>query len=562
MAGPGRTEFQLRSGRGGARSRPWAKNPINDHTGSLMSKLSRRRTAAPASRFSPCPRVVRCGAGRSSSSTSTRTALCTPRWYSHCACGCRTARNHRRTVDSGRPNRAAMLRNPAPPALATRALPIASVRSAPPHQQFGRQQDLGDLAVSAAGPPRGHGHRVGSDAADGAGATGPERAQHTPTPRAGHVPRQQDLLGPLGARHDHHGARLHSCQPALPITPRRREGPVGVARGQLSPRAVTKLPTRPAVGERPTIPGPTDRPTWASRFVGAVVTPTNHHRAHPVSASPVTTAPAVIGTHDGVQQSSAEKKHTFGFHPLLAFLDRPDIAAGEALAGLLRPGNAGSNTAADHVTVLGMALAQLPPAYRPRPADPDSPKILIRTDSAGGTHVFAKACRAAGVGYSFGVPVIAPVKHAVELLEDSNGWYPAINTDGTIRDGAWVAEATGLVDLSAWPQGTRLILRKERPHPGAQLTFTDHDGHRVTAFITDTGHRVIPGHFFWRYREHRQHARVEDRIRQAKAMGLRNFPCHDFQANTAWLEIVMTATDLVAWTKLIGWVRLVWSEAP
>jgi hypothetical protein len=170
-----------------------------------------------------------------------------------------------------------------------------------------------------------------------------------------------------------------------------------------------------------------------------------------------------IDHSDDKENAAATWKHTFGFHPLLAFLDRPDIA-GEALAGLLRPGNAGSNTAADHVTVLGMALAQLPPAYRPRPADPDSPKILIRTDSAGGTHVFAKACRAAGVGYSFGVPVIAPVKHAVELLEDSNGWYPAINTDGTIRDGAWVAEATGLVDLSAWPQGTRLILRKERPH--------------------------------------------------------------------------------------------------
>ena len=78
--------------------------------------------------------------------------------------------------------------------------------------------------------------------------------------------------------------------------------PAGVARGQLSPRAVTKLPTRPAVGKRPTIPGRTDRPTWASRFVCAAVTPTNHRRAHPVSASPVTTAPAVIGTHDGVQQ--------------------------------------------------------------------------------------------------------------------------------------------------------------------------------------------------------------------------------------------------------------------
>src|SRR5664280_2151960 len=88
--------------------------------------------------------------------------------------------------------------------------------------------------------------------------------------------------------------------------------PVGVARGQLSPRAVTKLPTRPAVGERPTIPGRTDRPTWASRFVGAVVTPTNHHRAHPVSASPVTTAPAVIGTHDGVQQPLGRGDRTPG----------------------------------------------------------------------------------------------------------------------------------------------------------------------------------------------------------------------------------------------------------
>src|SRR5664279_1826134 len=175
----------------------------------------------------------------------------------------------------------------------------------PPHQQLGRQQDLGDRAVSAAGPPRGHGRGVGSDAADGAGTTGPERAQHTPTPRAGHVPRQQDLLGPLGARHDHHGARLHSCQPALPITPRRREGPAGVARGQLSPRAVTKLPTRPTLGERPTIPGPPDRPTWASRFLGAVMTPTNHPRAHPASASPATTTPAVIGTHDGVQQPAS-----------------------------------------------------------------------------------------------------------------------------------------------------------------------------------------------------------------------------------------------------------------
>jgi hypothetical protein len=97
-----------------------------------------------------------------------------------------------------------------------------------------------------------------------------------------------------------------------------------------------------------------------------------------------------------------------------------------------------------------------------------------------------------------------------------------------------------------------VILRKERPHPGAQLTFTDVDGHRITGFITDTPPRVVPGQLAGLDLRHRQHARVEDRIRQAKATGMRNFPCHHFAANSAWLEIVMTAMDLVAWAKLIG----------
>jgi hypothetical protein len=121
-----------------------------------------------------------------------------------------------------------------------------------------------------------------------------------------------------------------------------------------------------------------------------------------------------------------------------------------------------------------------------------------------------------------------------------------------VRDGAWVAEATGLLDLSAWPTGSRVILRKERPHPGAQLTFLDVDGHRVTGFITDTPAGVVPGQLAGLDLRHRQHARVEDRIRQAKATGMRNFPCHSYAANNAWLEIVMTAMDLVAWTKLLG----------
>ena len=106
--------------------------------------------------------------------------------------------------------------------------------------------------------------------------------------------------------------------------------------------------------------------------------------------------------------------------------------------------------------------------------------------------------------------------------------------------------------MNGWPAGTRLIVRKERPHPGAQLRFTDADGLRITAFITDTGHGVVPGQLGGLELRHRQHARVEDRIREAKATGLRNLPCHRADANAAWLEIIMAATDLVAWSKLIG----------
>ena len=252
--------------------------------------------------------------------------------------------------------------------------------------------------------------------------------------------------------------------------------------------------------------------------------------------------------HSEKQNAEATWKKTYGFHPLLAF--RPEVARGEALAGLLRAGNAGSNTAADHVTVLGMALAQLPEPARPRPGDPGSPRVLARSDSAGATHVFAAACRKEGVEFSFGFPVDERVQAIVDLIP-GRCWHPAIEASGELRDGAWVAEATGMIDLSSWPEGSRLILRKERPHPGAQLTFTDVDGHRITAFRTDTPRGVIPGQAAGLELRHRQHARVEDRIRQAKASGLRNLPCRGWEENNAWLEAVLAAADLVCWAKLI-----------
>ena len=266
-------------------------------------------------------------------------------------------------------------------------------------------------------------------------------------------------------------------------------------------------------------------------------------------------ATLVIDHSDNKESATPTWKKSFGLHPLLAFLDRPEIAGGEALAGLLRAGRAGSNTAADHITVLHQALASLPAQWRPHPdrrEDPDTPKVLVRCDTAGSTHDFADACRAAGVGFSFGFPVDRRVQDAVDTLTIGDCWYPAIDTDGGIRDGAWVAEATDLVNLASWPLGTRLILRRERPHPGAQLRFTDADGMRVTAFITDTATGVVPGQVGGLELRHRQHARVEDRIRELKNTGLRNLPCHAFNANAAWLEIVLTAADLVTWTQLIG----------
>ncbi len=265
-----------------------------------------------------------------------------------------------------------------------------------------------------------------------------------------------------------------------------------------------------------------------------------------------------IDHSDNKQGATPTWKKTFGLHPLLAFLDRPEIAGGEALGGLLRTGNAGSNTASDHIIVLHQALASLPAPWRPDPDHPDhpeTPKVLVRCDTAGSTHAFADACRGAGVGFSFGYPVDARVQDAVDTLNLAEGWYPAIDTDGGIRDGAWVAEATDLVNLASWPAGTRLILRKERPHPGAQLRFTDADGMRVTAFITDTAAGLVPGQVAGLELRHRQHARVEDRIRELKATGLRNLPCHSFWANAAWLEIILAATDLVTWTRLIGFAN-------
>jgi len=274
-------------------------------------------------------------------------------------------------------------------------------------------------------------------------------------------------------------------------------------------------------------------------------------RAWAAGAGPDLAAGLVIDLDATITIAYSEKenaaktwKKTFGFHPLLAYLDRPDVAGGEALAGLLRAGNAGSNTTVDHVQVLQMALAALPAAARP--GQPGSPRVLVRTDAAGATHGFAAAARAAGCQVSLGFPVDEDVQTAVLALP-IGAWTAAYDIDGQPREGAWIAEITGLLDLAKWPSGSRVIVRREHPHPGAQLRFTDADGHRFTAFLTDT----IGGQLADLEVRHRSHARVEDRIRTAKATGLRNLPCRGYAENRVWLELSLTAADLLTWTQAL-----------
>jgi hypothetical protein len=208
---------------------------------------------------------------------------------------------------------------------------------------------------------------------------------------------------------------------------------------------------------------------------------------------------------------------------------------------VLRAGNAGSNTAADHIEAARLALAQLPPHLRR--------KVVVRADSGGGTHEFLTwlTAKPRRLGYSVGMTITEPVADAIGKVP-ADGWTPAYDGGGQVRDGAWVADITGLLDLKDWPAGMRVIVRKERPHPGAQLRFTDIDGHRFTCFATGTK----KGQLADLELRHRRRARCEDRIRCAKDTGLRNLPLKGFAQNQLWCEIVTLACELLAWTQMLA----------
>ena len=245
----------------------------------------------------------------------------------------------------------------------------------------------------------------------------------------------------------------------------------------------------------------------------------------------------LIGAHSEKEQAAPTYKRGFGFHPLLAYLD----ATGEALAGLLRPGNAGSGTAVDHVTVLDDALAQLP-------IDPTQTEVIVRADSAGWSHGFVDHCRERHVRFVIGHQLTIDIASVVVAVPEA-AWTPAISADGAeLREHAEVVEITDRVDLSGWPPGCRMITRREDPHPGAQLAFTDVAGHRFQVFVTDLPDADIA------YLEalYRGRGRAERQICDTKATGLTNLPSHSFQINSAWLQLVLTTHDLLAWTRLLA----------
>jgi hypothetical protein len=281
---------------------------------------------------------------------------------------------------------------------------------------------------------------------------------------------------------------------------------------------------------------------WAQRIETRGALPVSTAAGRPVPGLVLDVDASIVICHSDKESATPTWKKTFGYHPLFCFLD----STREALSGLLREGRAGSNTTADHITVLDAALTQIPDGYR------YGTSILIRSDSAGCTQGFLthiRSLRQHGIDtrFSVGVAITEPIRAAIMM---ASGWIPALDSDGELRDRAEICEITGLVPDGGYPEGTRFIVRRERAHPGAQLTLFDTvEGARHQVMATDTP----PGRGPIQYLEarHRAHARVEDRIRTGKDSGFGRFPSRLFAINAAWLELALTGIDLLAWTQTL-----------
>jgi len=243
------------------------------------------------------------------------------------------------------------------------------------------------------------------------------------------------------------------------------------------------------------------------------------------------------------QEAAPHYKGGYGFHPMYCFAD----ATGETLAVALRPGNAGANNIADHVALLDAAIAGLPEEIAVGHRLGDDPALVrraiqVRTDSAGCTD-FVSHARARNVGFAVVARSNAAIHGAISrIASDDDYWEPALRQDGEERPGAAVAELTDLVDLSGWPSGTRLIVRREPLHPGAQQSLFPSSMFRYWGHYTDAAGDPVALDVHMR-----AHAHVEDNIRRLKDSGANRFPFVDFDANRTWLAVVCFADALVRW---------------
>ena len=255
---------------------------------------------------------------------------------------------------------------------------------------------------------------------------------------------------------------------------------------------------------------------------------------------------SVVACHSGKEGAEPNFKG-FGLHPLLAYCDN----TGEPLAGMLRPGSAGSNTAADHLAVLDAAIEALPPRFRRR--------LMVTCDGAGASHdLIARLDKLAArpgyqLIYSVGWELGARERAAIGAVP-AQAWQIAVDERGEVRERraeqacgdldcghrrCWIEEAhvtelTSLLregpardQLAGWPATMRVFARRERPHPGAQLTlFEAGDGWRYTLWATNLPEatRAWRGNLAYVDAAHRVHARVEDGIRTGKDCGIGRFP--------------------------------------
>jgi hypothetical protein len=252
---------------------------------------------------------------------------------------------------------------------------------------------------------------------------------------------------------------------------------------------------------------------------------------------------ALVEVHSANKERAASHfKGGYGFHPLFCFAD----ATGEALAGMLRPGNGAANSGADQLAVVDDAIASLPPAWRAGHAAGDDAtaaqhRIVVRADTAGAVAEFVHGLVARNVEFSVGGRVNDQVSAAIAAV-GAGAWRRAVDDDGEARHAGEVAELD--VALDGWPTGTRAICRREKPHPGAQLRLWDTDGWRHQVTLTNSAGDALVLEL-----RQRRHARVENCIKALRDTGLDRMPFGSFAANEVWLELVLAAADLLAWLR-------------